>query len=53
MVIRGECWLLRLAVGGFLVACEGREFGVSLGVGSGGCWLVLVIWGLGVVLEVV
>ncbi len=35
---------------GLLVICEGRRFGVSLGVGSGGCWLVLVIWGLGMVL---
>ena len=45
--------VLRLVVDGFLVACEGRRFGVTLGVGSGGCWLLLVIWGSGVVLEVV
>ena len=42
--IIGGDWLLRLVVVGFLVVCEGRVFGVSLGVGSGGCWLVLVIW---------
>ena len=38
---------------GFLVVCEWRGFGVSLGVDFGGCWFVLVIWGLGMVLEVV
>ena len=51
--ILGGGWLVRLVVDGFLVVCEGRRFGVSLGVGSGGCWWVLVSWGLGVVLEVV
>jgi len=40
-------------MGGFLAVCEGRRFVVSLGVGSGGCWLVLVFWGLGMVLEIV
>ena len=42
----GGGWLLRLVVVSFLVVCEGRRFGVSLGVGYGG-W-VLVAWGLGV-----
>ena len=37
--IIGGGWLLRLVVIGFSVVGEGREFGVSLGVGSGGCWL--------------
>ena len=45
--------MLMLIVVGFLVVCEGRRFGVSLGVGSGGCWMVLVAWGLGVLLEFV
>jgi hypothetical protein len=49
--IIGGGWLLRLAVFGFLVVCEVRSFGVSLGVGSSG-W-VWVCWGLGAVLEVV
>ena len=51
--IIGGGWLLRLFVVGFLVVCEGRRFGVFLGVGSGGCCLVLVAWGMGVVLEFV
>ena len=46
-------WLLRLVVIGVLVVCEGRGFGIFLGVGSSGCWLALVIWGLGMVLEFV
>jgi hypothetical protein len=37
--IIGGVWLLRLVVIGFSVVGEGRGFGVSLGVGSGGCWL--------------
>ena len=46
-------WLLRLVLGGFLVVCEWRRFGVSLDVDFGGYWLVLVVWGVGVVLGVV
>ena len=42
-----------LVLASFLVACEWRGFGVSLGVGFGGCGLVSVIWGLGMVSEVV
>ena len=45
----GGGWLLGLVLVGFLVVCERRGFGVSLGVGFGGCWLVVVFWGLGVV----
>ena len=45
----GGGWLLRLVLVGFLVVCEWGRFGISLGVGFGGCWLVLVICGLGVV----
>jgi len=46
-------WCLRLVVVSFLVIRGGRRFGVSLGVGSGGCWSELVVWGLGMVLEFV
>ncbi len=49
----GGGWLMRFVMAGFSVVCEGRRFGVPLGVGSGKYWSVLVIWGLGVVLEVV
>jgi len=45
-------WLLRLVLVGLLVVCEWGRFGISLGVGSGECWMVLVICGLGVVSEV-
>ena len=51
-IVEGGC-LLRLVLVGFMVVCEWRRFGVSLGVGSGGCWLVLAVWGMGVVLGVV
>ena len=49
--IIGGGWLLRIVVIGFLVVCDVRGFGVSLGVGSNG-W-VWVCWGLGAVLKVV
>ena len=51
--ILGGGWVLRLGLVGFLVVCEWRGSGVSLGVGFGGFWLVLMVWGLDVVLEVV
>ena len=51
--IMGEGWLLGLVSVSVLVVCEWERFGISLGVGSGGCWLVLVVWGLDVVLGVV
>ena len=35
--IIGGGWLVGYVVVGFSVAGEGREFGVSLGVGSEGC----------------
>ena len=44
---------MRMVLVGFLVVCEWGRFGISLGVGSGGCLLMLVICGLGVVSEVV
>ena len=52
MGILGGGWLLKLVLISVLAACEWGGFGVSLGVGFGGCWLVVVIWGLGVVMEV-
>ena len=51
--ILGEGWLLRLVLGRFLEACEGRGFEVPVSVGFGGCGLVSVIWRLGVVSAVV
>ena len=50
--ILGGGWLLRLVLVGFLVIWEWRGYGVSLGVGFGGCGLASEIWGLGVVSEV-
>ena len=50
--IIGGSWLLRFVLVGFLVICEWGRFRISLGVSFGGCRLMLVIWGLGVVLEV-
>ena len=45
--------MLKLVLVSFWVACEWREFRVSLGVGFGGCGLVPVIWGLGMGSEIV
>ena len=44
--------MLRLVLVGCLVVCEWGRVGFFLGVGAGVCWYVLVIWGLGVMLEV-
>ena len=52
-VILGGGWLLKLELVIFLVVCEWRGFGVSLGVGFGGCGIASVIWGLSMVSEIV
>jgi len=49
--ILGEGWLLRMVLGRFLEAYECMGFGVPVSVGFGGCGLVSVIWGSGVVSE--
>jgi len=49
--ILGRGWLLRLVLVGCLVVCEWGRVGVFLSVGTGVCWLVLVVGELGVMLE--